>query len=274
MKFLNLPENNSLGVICKTNSSLFKFAEKHQPWIFQKILSKCCESFIMEITYDGMHAWLVYLTWTDSRYVVVWEHFHLAIILWYTVALVDERWEIFFNIRALKETFYRCLLGYVIVKLKLESNTPMITLYIKAYWFIMRISTSDILRLKQPCTTIIEHVEKEKVTFDLFDLTGRITDACFEMCKCTYGKNIFVANINFGRSFLDLLSTDQQTGNKLAVSFLITFKLIFSGWTRKTWTMNLRGIQVLIFDTTGLKVSFSTFRKVLCFEIIACSVNV
>ena len=94
----------------------------------------------------------------------------------------------FFNIRALKETFYRCLLGYVIVKLKLESNTPMITLYIKAYWFIMRISTSDILRLKQPCTTIIEHVEKEKVTFDQFDLTGRVTDACFEMCKCTYGK--------------------------------------------------------------------------------------
>ena len=32
-----------------------------------------------------------------------------------------------------------------------------------------------------------------------------------KMCKCTYGKNIFVANINFGRSFLDLLSTDQQT---------------------------------------------------------------
>ena len=50
-----------------------------------------------------------------------------------------------------------------------------------------------------------------------------------KMCKCTYGKNIFVANINFGRSFLDLLSTDQQTGNKLAVNFLITFKLIFSG---------------------------------------------
>ena len=135
----------------------------------------------MEITYGGIHAWLVYSTWTDSRYVVVWEHFHLAIILWYTVALVDERWEIFFNIRALKETFYRCLLGYVIVKLKLESNTPMITLYIKAYWFIMRISTSDILRLKQPCTTIIEHVGKKKVTFVLFDLTGRITDACFEI---------------------------------------------------------------------------------------------
>ena len=74
-----------------------------------------------------------------------------------------------------------------------------------------------------------------------------------KMCTCTYRKNIFVANINFGRSFLDLLSTDQQTGNKLAVSFLITFKLIFSGWTRKTWTRNLRGIQVLIFDTTRLK---------------------
>ena len=44
----------------------------------------------------------------------------------------------------------------------------------------MRISTSDILRSKQPCTTTIEHVEKEKVTFDLFDLTGRITDAYFE----------------------------------------------------------------------------------------------
>ena len=81
------------------------------------------------------------------------------------------------------------------------------------------------------------------------------------MCKCTYGKNIFVANINFGRSFLDLLSTDQQTGNKLAVNFLITFKLIFSGWTRKTWKRNLRGIQVLIFDTTGLRVSFSNFPQ-------------
>ena len=41
----------------------------------------------------------------------------------------------------------------------------------------MRISTNVIMRFKQPCTTIIEHVEKEKVTFDLFDLTGRITDA-------------------------------------------------------------------------------------------------
>ena len=70
------------------------------------------------------------------------------------------------------------LLGSVIVKLKLEYIKLYCTL--KAYWFIMRISTSDILRLKQPCTTIIEHVEKEKVTFDLFDLTGRITDVCFE----------------------------------------------------------------------------------------------
>ena len=51
----------------------------------------------------------------------------------------------------------------------------------------MRLSTSDILRLKQPCTTIIEHVEKEKITFDLFDLSGRITDA-LKMCTCTYRK--------------------------------------------------------------------------------------
>ena len=86
--------------------------------------------------------------------------------------------KLFLIFEPLRKHFIVVLLGSVIVKLKLESNTPIITLYIKAYWFIMRISTSDILRLKQPCTTIIEHVEKEKVTFDLFDLTGR--DACFE----------------------------------------------------------------------------------------------
>ena len=115
----------------------------------------------------------------------------------------------------------------------------------------MRLSTSDILRLKQPCTTIIEHVEKEKITFDLFDLSGRITDACFENVYMHIQKNIFVANVNFGRSCLDPLSTDQQTGNWLALSFVITFKLICSERTfkvhsRKVWTRNFRGIQVLI----------------------------
>ena len=143
----------------------------------------------------------------------------------------------------------------------------------------MRLSTSDILRLKQPCTTIIEHVEKEKITFDLFDLSGRITDACFENVYMHIQKNIFVANVKFGRSCLDLLSTDQQTGNRLALSLVIPFKLIsfertFKVRSRKVWTRNLRGIQVLIFDTTRLKVSYSTFRKVVYFEIVANSVNV
>ena len=115
----------------------------------------------------------------------------------------------------------------------------------------MRLSTSDILRLKQPCTTIIEHVEKEKITFDLFDLSGRITDACFENVYMHIQKNIFVANVNFGRSCLDPLSADQLTGNRLALSFVITFKLICSERTfkvhsRKVWTRNFRGIQVLM----------------------------
>ena len=115
----------------------------------------------------------------------------------------------------------------------------------------MRLSTSDILRLKQPCMTIIEHVKKEKITFDLFDLSGRIIDACFENVYMHIQKNIFVANVNFGRSCLDPLSTDQQMGNRLALSFVITFKLICSERTfkvhsRKVWTRNFRGIQVLI----------------------------
>ena len=41
-------------------------------------------------------------------------------------------------------------------------------------------STSDNLRLKQPCATIIERLDKEKVTFGVLDSCGRITDACFE----------------------------------------------------------------------------------------------
>ena len=115
----------------------------------------------------------------------------------------------------------------------------------------MRLSTSDILRLKQPFTTIIEHVEKGKITFDLFDLSGRITDACFENVYMHIQKNIFVANVNFGRSCLDPLSADQLTGNRLALSFVITFKLICSERTfkvhsRKVWTRNFRGIQVLM----------------------------
>ena len=126
----------------------------------------------------------------------------------------------------------------------------------------MRVSTSDILRLKQPCTTIIEHVEKEKVTFDLFDLTGRITNACFENVYMHIQKNISVANINFGRSCLDLLSTDQQTGNKLAVSFLITFKL-----------MNTKNVDKE-FERHSSFDLWHYYRKVLGFEIIACSVNV
>ena len=90
-----------------------------------------------------------------------------------TGALVDERWESFFNIRALNETFYRY---FTWLNLSWSSIHLWSHCTLKAYWVIMRLSTSDILRLKQPFTTIIEHVEK----VDLFDLTGRITDACFE----------------------------------------------------------------------------------------------
>ena len=123
----------------------------------------------------------------------------------------------------------------------------------------MRISTSDILRLKQPCTTIIEHVEKEKVTFDLFDWTGRITDAL----KCV---NVHTEKIS---SWLTLTSAVPfsiccRLISKRETSWLSVFSSLsnwFSGWTRKTWTMNLRGIKVLIFDTTGLKVSFSNFPQ-------------
>ena len=67
--------------------------------LFPKIISKCRKSFIMEIPYDGMHAWLL---GADSRYVVVWKHFHVTILLWYTVALVDERWGNFLKYSSLK----------------------------------------------------------------------------------------------------------------------------------------------------------------------------
>ena len=80
--------------------------------------------------------------------------------------------------------------------------------------------------------TIIEHVKKEKITFDLFDLSG-IIDACFENVFMHIQKNIFVANVNFGRSCLDPLLADQLTGNRLALSFVIAFKLICSERTFK-----------------------------------------
>ena len=41
-------------------------------------------------------------------------------------------------------------------------------------------SISDNLRLKQPGATIIERLDKEKVTFGVLNSCGRITDACFE----------------------------------------------------------------------------------------------
>ena len=90
------------------------------------------------------------------------------------------------------------------------------------------------------------------------------------MCTCTYRKNILVANVKFGRSCLDLLSTDQQTGNRLALSFVITFKWICSERTfkvhsRKVWKRNLRGIQVLIFGTTRLKVFVFNFLQSFLF---------
>ena len=50
--------------------TLDKFAEKHQPWMFPKMFSRCCESIIMEITYKCMYAWLVGATRTDPGYVV------------------------------------------------------------------------------------------------------------------------------------------------------------------------------------------------------------
>ena len=50
-------------------------------------------------------------------------------------------------------------------------------------------STSDNLRLKQPCATIIERLDMEKVTFGVLNSCGRITDACFEnayICRKKY----------------------------------------------------------------------------------------
>ena len=60
----------------------------------------------------------------------------------------------------------------------------------------------------------IEYLEREKVTVDLFDSTGRISGAYFENVYI-YKKYILVAYVEFDRTCLDLLSTDQQTGNSL-----------------------------------------------------------
>ena len=84
--------------------------------------------------------------------------------------------------------FISILLGSIIVKLKVDFNTLMIIVYIKNL-FIMPSSTSDNLRLKQPCATIIERLDKEKVTFGVLNSCGRITDACFEnayICRKKY----------------------------------------------------------------------------------------
>ena len=73
-------------------------------------------------------------------------------------------------------------------------------------------------------------------------------------------KNILVANVKFGRSFLDLLSTDERTGKGFALTLsplsnlLIGSEIPFEVRSRKRWTRNLRDVQVLIFDKTRLKV--------------------
>ena len=92
------------------------------------------------------------------------------------------------------------------------------------------------------------------------DLTGRIADASFENVYRHMQKNILVANVKFGRSFLDLLSTDERTGKGFSLTLsplsnlLIGSEIPFEVCSRKRWTRNLRDVQVLIFDKTRLKV--------------------
>ena len=43
-------------VTSKNKKTLVKLAGKHQPGMFLKMFSRCCESFIMETTYECMHA--------------------------------------------------------------------------------------------------------------------------------------------------------------------------------------------------------------------------
>ena len=90
LKFAGFPNQSPLltmlGVICKTNSSLFKFAEKHQPWVFQKILSKLLMMACMRdlcIRHE-----LIGTLLSES----------ISTLLLYfgsKAALIDERWEIF-----------------------------------------------------------------------------------------------------------------------------------------------------------------------------------
>ena len=44
-------EAYTFAKICKRHCTLDEFSEKHQPWMFPKMFSRCCESIIMEITY-------------------------------------------------------------------------------------------------------------------------------------------------------------------------------------------------------------------------------
>ena len=55
------------------------------------------------------------------------------------------------------------------------------------------------------------------------DLTGRIADASFENMYRHMQKNILVAKVKFGRSFLDLLSTDERTGKGFALEIALLF---------------------------------------------------
>ena len=125
----------------------------------------------------------------------------------------------------------------------------------------MRLSTSHILRLKQPYTTIIEHVEKEKITWFVWKMLA------LKMCTCTYIKI---------SSWLTLTS---------AVPVSIRCRLINkreTGWLSVLWSLSnwfvLNELSKFIHEKCEpgileafkfwLKVSFSTFRKVVCFESI------
>ena len=106
------------------------------------------------------------------------------------------------------------------------------------------------------------------------DLTGRIIDASFENVYRDMQKNILVANVKFGRSCLDLLSTNERTGKGFALSLsplsnlLIGSEITFEVRSRKMWTGNLRDVQVLIFDTTRLKVLLIQPSAELCVLIL------
>ena len=144
------------------------------------------------------------------------------------------------------------LLCSVIVKLKLEYNTLMIILYIES----LLIYYASINQWYSETETALydHHRARGKGKSNIWSVWFDWKNNRCLLWKCVHAHTEKIS------SWLTLTSVVPfsiccRLISKRETSWLSVFSSLSNWWTRKTWTRNLRGIQVLIFDTTTAKFS-------------------